>query len=282
MERKQKLGYVKGVDPQERSVTAYVSTFEWDRMQERFAKGAWDLEAFKKNPVVLLQHQNQDFPVAKAVMIQEDEQGLLAKAIFHEETEEAKTAFRLYETGFLNAFSVGFIPKGFSAETLPDGKGKGLVFTQAELYEFSVVSVPANPGALVSREVAELAMKMFGEGKTKKVSDDSFLVLPDMKPSPDGEPEDLSVALRQIKELARMVKGKPLDESKLALAKNAIDLLDEAIRESMGGISAEDFARLKGAVQGYADVLAGLVPAQADVLKQTISQVAVALTGRRG
>jgi HK97 family phage prohead protease len=282
LDRKQKLGYVKGVDPQERSVTAYVSTYEWDRMQERFAKGAWDLESFRKNPVVLLQHQNQNFPVAKAVMIQEDENGLLSKAVFHDETEEARIAFRLYEIGFLNAFSVGFIPKSFAAETLPDGKGKGLVFTGAELFEYSVVSVPANPGATVTREVADLVAKGLGDGFLKKMGDDSFLVLPDMAPVPAGEPEDLSVALRQIKELARMVKGKPLDESKLALAKNAIDLLDEAIRESRGGVSAEDFARLKGAVQSYADVLASLAPANAEILKQTISQVASALTGRQG
>lgn len=282
MERKQKLGHVKAVNPEERSVTAYVSTFEWDRMQERFAKGAWDLEAYKKNPVVLLQHDGHQFPIGKAVSIAEDEHGLLAKTVFHEETEEAKTAFRLYETGFLNAFSVGFIPKQFVAEDLPGGKGKGIVFTNAELYEYSAVSIPANPGALVSLEVAEMVQKAFGEGMLKKMDDGSFLVLPDMKPVPAGEPEDLGVALRQIKELARMVKGKPLDESKLGLAKSAIDLLDEAIRESSAGISAEDFARIKDAVDSYGKVLASLVPATAELVGQTISQVATALTGRRG
>lgn len=282
MERKQRLGYVKSVDAKERSVTAYVSTFEWDRMQERFAKGAWDLGSYQKNPVVLMQHDHQQFPVGKAASIVEDENGLLAKTIFHEETEEAKTAFRLFEIGFLNAFSVGFIPKSFSAETLPDGKGKGLVFTQAELYEYSVVSVPANPGAVVSREVADLVTKGLGGGLLKEMGDGSFLVLPDMAIVPAHEPEDLSTALRQIKELARMVKGKPMDEAKLALAKNAIDLLDEAIRDSSAGISAEDFARIKEAVKSYGDVLAGLVPATADLIGQTISQVATALTGRRG
>lgn len=283
VDKKKKLGYVKSVDEAERSVTAYVSTYEWDRAGERFAKGAWDLENFKKNPVVLIQHNNREFPIGKAVAITEDETGLLAKTVFHEETEEARTAFELFKKGYLHAFSVGFIPKTFLMEPMGEaGKEKGLVFTGAELYEYSVVSVPMNPGATVNRETAEMVMKVFGEGGLKKVGDDSFLVLPEMEKVRADEPEDVDAALKQIKELARMVKGKPLDSSKLSLLKSTIDVMHEALVEAHGGILPEDMERLAGAVGAYADVLKSVVPARSEVLKTTISQVGKALLGRAG
>lgn len=282
MNKKKKLGYVKAVDEAERSVTAYVSTFEWDRAGERFAKGAWNLENFLKNPVVLLQHDNRSFPVGKAVSVVEDETGLLAKTIFHEETEEARVTFNLFKQKFLHAFSVGFIPKNYMMEPMPDGKSKGVVFTDAELYEYSPVSVPMNPGATVNREVAEMVVKVFGDGVLKKVGDDSFLVLPEVAPVRADEPEDLVAALKQIKELARMVKGKPMDESKLSLLKGTVDVLHEALVEAHGGILPEDMERLHGAVTAYAEVLKGMAPARAEAINQAISQVGKALTGRAG
>jgi HK97 family phage prohead protease len=280
VDKKKKLGYVKTVDAAERSVTSYVSTYEWDRARERFAKGAWDLSAFLKNPVVLLQHNNHEFPVGKAVEVREDEIGLLAKTVFHEETEEARVTFALFEQKFLHAFSVGFIPKKFQMEQLPGSEEKGVVFTNAELYEYSPVSVPMNPGATVNREMADLVTKVFGDAMLKKVSDDSFLVLPEVAPVRADEPEDLTAVLKQIKEMARIVKGKPMDASKLSLLKGTMDVLHEALVEAHGGILPEDMNRLQGAVAAYADVLKNLLPARAEMIQQTILQVGKALMGR--
>jgi HK97 family phage prohead protease len=284
MSKKTRLGYVKEINAEERSVTAYVSTHEWDRMQERFAKGAWNLEAFRKNPVVLMGHDTGSLPIGKAVSIAEDEHGLLAKTVFHEETQQAKDVFNLYKAGFLNAFSVGFIPKNFVAETLPDGQSKGIVFTDAELYEYSAVAVPANPGALVSREVAEMVVKTFGENLVQPLAGDEagrYLVVPDAGPVPRPA-DDLDAALKQLADMARIVKGKPLDEQKLSLVKSAIDTLHEAVVASTPGLAAADFARLSEAVKGYADVLRTIAPQRTAILKQTISQVGKALTGRAG
>ncbi len=284
MSKKTKLGYVKEINAEERSVTAYVSTHEWDRMDERFAKGAWNLESFKKNPVVLLGHDTSALPVGKAVAIAEDDQGLLAKTVFHEETQQAKDVFNLYKAGFLNAFSVGFIPKNFVAEALPDGQRKGIVFTDAELYEYSAVAVPANPGALVARDLGEVAFKTFGGKLVQPVAGDPegrYLVVPEAGPLARPE-DDLDAALKQLSDMARIVKGKPLDDQKLSLVKSAIDTLHEAVVASTPGLAAADFARLRDAVNGYAEVLKTIAPQRAAVLKQTISQVGKALTGRAG
>lgn len=282
MDKKKKLCYVKAINAEERSVTAYVSTSEWDRAGERFARGAWDLKNFLKNPVVLLQHDNRDFPVGKAVSVVEDETGLLAKTVFHQETPEAVITFNLFEKQFLHAFSVGFIPKNFVMEPLPDGKSKGVVYTEAELYEYSPVSVPMNPGATVNREMADMVTKLFGEDHLKKVGDDSFLVLPTVGEVIQSDSGDLVAALKQIKELARTVKGKEMDESKLSLLKGTIDVLHEALVEGHGGILPEDFARLHGALSEYAEVLKSHIPARAEAIQQAISQVGKALNGRAG
>lgn len=282
MSKKTRLGYVKEINAEERSVTAYVSTHQWDRMGERFAKGAWNLEAFKKNPVVLMGHDTGSLPIGKAVAIAEDEQGLLAKTVFHEETQMAKDVFNLYKAGFLNAFSVGFIPKNFVAEPLPGGDSKGIVFTDAELYEYSAVAVPANPGALVSRELGEMVFKTFGKMVQPVLEDKDgrYLVVP---AAPEARPaDDLDAALKQLADMARIVKGKPLDEQKLSLVKSAIDTLHEAVVASTPGLAAADFARLSDAVKGYADVLRTIAPERAAILKQTISQVGKALLGRAG
>lgn len=110
-----------------------------DRHGDSIGQDTWDLKNFKKNPVLLLSHQYHLPPIGIAKNIKIQDGKLVFEPIFHTITQAAKEVGEMFEKGFMNAFSVGFMPKG-------DGsKGKYL----NELLEISAVSVPANPNALI-------------------------------------------------------------------------------------------------------------------------------------
>ena len=132
---------VKGVDEDTSTLEAIFSTEDEDRHGD-IVRQNWDLKQFKKNPVILNSHNywSATDVIGKAEKISVKNGQLEGKIKFAvEENPIAKIVFDLYKGGFLNAFSVGFIPKEFS------DKGEIL---KSELLEISAVSVPANAYAL--------------------------------------------------------------------------------------------------------------------------------------
>jgi len=132
---------VKGVDEETSTLEAVFSTEDEDRHGD-IVRQNWDLKQFKKNPVILNSHNywSATDVIGKAEKISVKNGQLEGKIKFAvEENPIAKIVFDLYKGGFLNAFSVGFIPKEFS------DKGE---IVKSELLEISAVSVPANAYAL--------------------------------------------------------------------------------------------------------------------------------------
>ncbi len=277
MEKKKKLAYAKSVDNEKKTVTAYVSTYEWDRTDEKFAPGAWDLENFKKNPVVLWGHDGSNPPIGRAIDIREDEKGLLAVAEFDVESERGAEIFGLYERGFLNAFSVGFIPKSHTVEPIPDRNTKGVVWTNSELLEFSAVSIPANPGAVIGRELAEIAIKCLGDGAvTKSEGGGEFIVSPFVEKKAEETPEaKMESAVNELIKMARVVKGKPLDKSKLALLGTATAVLNEIVAEQEA--TPEDVERLHNIVKELAEVVTAANASTEGLLGKLLSNIEKAL-----
>jgi HK97 family phage prohead protease len=149
--RKQFSGVRKAIDMERRAVDFVVSTGAVDRDGDTIDPRGFQLEAYRQNPVVLFAHDISQPPVARAESIESDGQALRSQAVFasRETYPFADTIFRLLADGFLNAASVGFIPRQFS---FSDDDERGLLamdITQADLMEFSVVPVPSNPEALV-------------------------------------------------------------------------------------------------------------------------------------
>ena len=111
-----------------------MSTDDIDRHGEVVAQN-WNLENFMNNPVVLNSHKYDDTTEAIGRMeaLVQKEHSLEGKIKFAiNENPKAKIVFDLYQEGFLNAFSVGFIP----------GEEEN------ELLELSAVTIPANALAL--------------------------------------------------------------------------------------------------------------------------------------
>ncbi len=147
---------IKEVDTTNNILEAIFSTADEDRHGDIVMQN-WDLKSFKKNPVILNSHNYGDATevIGKTLKIGVSDGQLAGKIQFAvNENPKAKIIFDLYAGGFLNAFSVGFIPKEF------DDKGKIL---KSELLEVSAVSVPANAYALAKQKGIDVD-KLYDDG----------------------------------------------------------------------------------------------------------------------
>ncbi len=124
-------------------IEGYANMATLDRVKEIINPKAWKLDSFNKAGVILFNH-DQHKPIGKPVKIEVRNDGLYIKARISGSNDSEITKIRdLIEEGILNQFSVGFKTK--DSKRLNDGSTE---ITDAELFEVSVVSVPANADSL--------------------------------------------------------------------------------------------------------------------------------------
>lgn len=111
-------------------------------------KQNFDLKSFKKNPVLLDSHNygSIEHIIGKVSKITQ-KPSLNGNIEFATMNPKGALAQAMADAGYINATSIGFIPKEF------DDKGN---ITKSELLEISVVSVPANAQALFEKIVKEV------------------------------------------------------------------------------------------------------------------------------
>jgi len=162
--------------------TAVASSEVEDRQGEVVVQSGWDLKNFKKNPILLYMHDHTK-PIGKATRVWLDKatNKLMFKGFISEATEELRGYKQLMADGILNSFSVGFRP------TEMDGNQ----ITKSELFEISLVSVPANPEARLLA-VKSLENAGFDSKVINKVVGDENETM-----------ESLKAELKEAKELAR-------------------------------------------------------------------------------
>lgn len=152
--------YVRAMGKKEGTLVGAIgSTDAPDRYGEIVDQETWDLKSFKKNPILLWAHNSKLPPIGRVVKSKVLDGKLVFDAEFDMNDEFAASIYRKYKDGFLNAFSVGFIPKTFMTE---DEKGKMLknpILKDNELLEISAVPVPANPEALNNLAMRSFATK---------------------------------------------------------------------------------------------------------------------------
>lgn len=109
----------------------------------------YELSEFKKNPVLLIDHVNRlDHLAGSVTEIHEDEKGLYFKALFSASSHPMVAhARKLYQEGHAKGISIA---GRFHYED-PSMPNK---LTLAEIYEISLVAIPADPNSLafLSRE----------------------------------------------------------------------------------------------------------------------------------
>jgi len=159
----------KELDPKERSIKHYISKKSIDRGGDVVLPDSIDDKNYKKNPIVLFNH-NKDYPIGKSLWRKSDDNGVLAKTQFGT-TPFADDIYQLNKEGILNGWSIGFIPRTWEF----DEKKKVTTFTDIELLEYSSVSVPMNQDAVTEGlkmcktfEVKELLNKQIEDTKMIK------------------------------------------------------------------------------------------------------------------
>jgi len=134
----------KDVNSEERTIEHYITTRDIDRTNEIIVPELVDTVNYRNNPVVLFSHIYEN-PIGKNLWTKLDDsrRGIIAKTKFAT-TPLANEIFSLYQDGFLQAWSVGYVPM----EQGSVNDNGVYVYGKIDLLEYSAVSVPANPAAI--------------------------------------------------------------------------------------------------------------------------------------
>ena len=141
---------------QDKPIKFVASTASPDRYGDVVDQKGWDLRAYNRNPVVLFNHNPAQMPIGKGKAYVENEQ-LMLEVEFDQKDDMAKTIEQKVRDGFIKAVSVGFQPsKTIARSRLPTdhpyhGKS-GQYFQASELLEVSIVTIPANNEATLSKQ----------------------------------------------------------------------------------------------------------------------------------
>jgi HK97 family phage prohead protease len=148
MNEQRKMFQVQAKALGERQVETIISTAAMDRDGDTIDVAGWDLTAYRKNPVVLLNHDPKSLPVARSLSIAVNLQDGTLRTVDEFPPPGvypvADQVCALVKSGFIHSKSVGFRP----LEWEPNATG-GHRFLRQELLEHSFVTVPSNPDALV-------------------------------------------------------------------------------------------------------------------------------------
>jgi len=127
------------------NIKGYASTNDQDRAGDVIHPTAWSkggIGNYENNPIILFNHDYHN-PIGKTTELGVDERGLKIKGKI---SKSAGKITELVKEGVLGAFSVGFRVK--DADYIEETDGYSI--KDAELFEVSVVSVPANQAATFS------------------------------------------------------------------------------------------------------------------------------------
>lgn len=148
---------VKVIDEANRIIEMIGSTEDYDRVGDKMFMTGADLQNYLKNPVILANHNygygEKPTVIARALNVTIQASEMVFKIQFAE-TDNGKEWFYLYANKYMNASSIGFIPKEYK----PNEQG-GYDFIKWELLELSLVAVPCNPNAI---------QRAFDDGKISK------------------------------------------------------------------------------------------------------------------
>lgn len=148
---------IKGYDPKSRRFEGVATKEIVDRDEELVRVKAFEdggLDAFRKNPVMLLNHDPFGGPIGKVldISIRGDEMPFTGELRSPDDSDRMRDVVTAVEGGYLKAFSIGFgvprdgvIPGGVDS----NGNKARRQIVKAELREVSLVAIGANSAALM-------------------------------------------------------------------------------------------------------------------------------------
>lgn len=143
-------------DKEARTARFTMSTEEPDRDNDIVVQLGMDLTNFLKNPQGLLFHNSRSWPVGlwSDVEVKSSGRPKRTEGTFNflpadGPIKEVDQAAWMVEHGALRAVSIGFMPKEIEYRDEEARWSGGYLFLESELYECSLVPIPANPSAMV-------------------------------------------------------------------------------------------------------------------------------------
>jgi HK97 family phage prohead protease len=135
--------------PDEPMMDFIASDASLDRYNEVIQPGGWQLDNFRKNPVVPDCHDYSSIAkiLGNCPMVEVRDGKLMNRVRFATENPLGNLAFKMAKGGFIKSQSVGFIPLEWMNGVGRDQPDR--TYTKQELLEISLVVVPANPGATI-------------------------------------------------------------------------------------------------------------------------------------
>lgn len=239
-------------------ISGYASTNDKDRDGDVIEASAWEkpsaLKDYLNNPIILAYHDHKQ-PIGKMVEYTVSPKGL---HIVAEISKAAGDVFSLIKDGILSTFSVGFRIKDADW----DSKADLFRIKEVELFETSVVSVPANASATFSVGKSfdsEDEYRVFKQQfETIKEDDhmDPKVKQPEAKPSLSAEEVAAIVAKSLEARDKKQAEEKAAAEATATLVsgavKDATDLLQEEMDAAIEKASSTE-ADLAATIQELTD-----------------------------
>ena len=203
------------------SFTGYATTSDPDHDSWVVPNGAYteSMGTYMRNPVGLFNH-DPALPIFSTKGFEEREAGLHIHGGMDLLDSFANEKAGQLRRGILRGLSIGFLPR--AEPKILDGK---LVFSQIQILEISLVSVPANPHALIDKKAAERIERWTGSASR------SFAFAP--------EPEPAAITFSDDVRLRRIV-AEMIDVRLGELHERRSRYLMEALESFAGAVRAED------------------------------------------
>ena len=160
---------VKGAEGERKDLVSFIaSTANPDRYGDVINQKGWSLAKYRKNPVILLNHNANQLPIGRGEVDVIDGK-LMVDIEFDMEDPIGAEVARKTKDGFMSAVSVGFnpiesTPRSMLSKDNPYYAPRGEYFDSAELLEISIVTIPANGEAVAAKNFV-------GNSRMFKVSD---------------------------------------------------------------------------------------------------------------
>ena len=236
MERLELYGHLRAIDSELGRVTAAISTGDIARDGAIIDPAGWDFTNYRRNPVVLWMHDDTGVPFARTTDLIAGDSELIATAQFDMDDPHGAMMFRKIEQGFVNATSVRWLPK--RTEVLKqDRDGEVdyvLVFREQELLEWSFVTVPADPKALIMRaDGAPFDARSYMPEEPKPAPEPAPTE-PEGDPEADAQDEGERAAIAAVASAVALRRSRPsIDDMIVQRLAKATGKTEERIRQEI-------------------------------------------------
>jgi len=186
-----------------------ITTPTVDRFDDVVVPEGLDNTNYRKNPVVLWNHDDSRPPIGKSLAEEVHPEGVLSEVQFdlrNDPKGEHAQIFGQYVDGVLNADSIRFLPITAEKRMVEDKEtgaeawGGGFTYAAWELLEHSAVPLPANPDALALAAPAVLTLaKRAGVLDARLAEQLDIMGVLDTQKALQGQVTELTEALEKLK-----------------------------------------------------------------------------------